>query len=225
MLLAAGLLLPGLGRDETRSPADATAWPWSAVVLVQVASVSSVSRCTGFLIEARRVLTAAHCLSLPRVRHLARPESVHVLSGYRSGRFAAHVVAERLRVVEGWDSTSPGADAAVVTLAAPIGGPALPLTSALPGQPAMLGGYEQDRRQVLLADTACRIVGTIADRHGRVLRRHDCAATSGSSGAPLLVRNAAGEWAAAGLQTLAVRDGKGGLAVDSETLTALIASK
>jgi protease YdgD len=47
----------------------------------------------------------------------------------------------------------------------------------------MLGGYQQDRPEVLLADTGCRLLGLV---NGMLL--HDCAGTRGASGAPLLMR-------------------------------------
>ncbi len=216
-------LLPGLGPQEARRPVDATAWPWSAVVLIQI---PGVSRCTGFRIGPSAILTAAHCLYSRRLQHMVRPSSVHVLAGVQGDAYSSHKVALRYRVAEGWEVHGPaGLDAALLTLAEPILGRSLTLFAARSGQPAMLGGYEQDRGQRLVADAACHVMGTALDDHGHDLRRHDCAGTSGSSGAPLLVRDGSGEWAAAGLQ-VAARDGAaGGVAVADTTLAALIGSK
>jgi protease YdgD len=204
---------------------DVAAWPWSALVLVQV---PGVARCTGFMLDPRTVMTAAHCLFLPRVRHMARPDDIHVLSGYARGDYRGHSLITRYSTASGWDPgdehRAPGADAAVLTLATPLPGGALGLTPGQPGQAAMLGGYEQDRAQVLLADTDCRVMGLAGDAGG-LLRQHSCTATSGASGAPLLARDPAGRWAVAGLQIAAERGVAGGLAVDQSTLAALIASK
>lgn len=191
--------------------------------------VAGVSRCTGFLLDARTAITAAHCLYSSRVRHMVRPDSVHVLSLYQRGSFAAHTLAVSYRVAQGWlpldQAAGSGADAVALTLAAPLGSRFLTLSPARPGQAAMLGGYERDRAQILLADRECRVMGTAADAKGRPLRQHSCAATFGTSGAPLLVRAASGEWAAAGVQVVAVEGAAGGATVPSETLAALIASK
>ena len=193
-------------------------------MLVQV---PGISRCTGFLLGPRLAVTAAHCLYGVRVRHMLGAGSVHVLSAYSGGDYARHSVAASYRVpagfVAGDAGRSRGADVAVLTLAQPVGSAVLRLVAARTGAAAMLGGYNQDRAQVLLADPACRVVGTVADPAGRPLRRHSCAGTSGTSGAPLLVREAgSGEWEAAGVQVAAERGEPGGLAVPAETIEALL---
>ena len=199
--------------------------PWSALVLVQI---PGISRCTGFLLGPRLAVTAAHCLYGARVRHMLGAGSVHVLSGYSAGDYARHSVAVSYRVpaafVGGDGGQSRGADVAVLVLAEPVGSVALQLAAARPGEAAMLGGYNQDRAQVLLADPACQVIGAVADPAGRPLRRHSCAGTRGTSGAPLLVREAgSGPWAAAGVQVAAENGDSGGLAVPEETIQALLA--
>ena len=51
--------------------------------------------CTRFAIDARRILTAAHCLWLERPRNWTRPNSLRVLAGYDRGQYRQH-----MRVVE-----------------------------------------------------------------------------------------------------------------------------
>jgi len=220
--LLAAVLLPGLGQGDTRGRVDAAVPPWSALALVQM---PGVSRCTGFLIAPRMVVTAAHCLYAPRVRRLLWPGAVHVLSGFSGGGYTGHSVVASYRVPAGFIPTneggSRGADVAVLALAQPLGAVTLRLAAAQAGEAAMLGGYNQDRAQVLLADSACRIMGVLADAAARPLRRHSCAGTRGTSGAPLLVRDH-GQWVAAGVQVAAVEGGIGGLAVPSETIQALL---
>ena len=82
----------------------------------------------------------------------------------------------------------------------------------------MLGGYEQDRSHVMLADTRCSIVDIVHDPAGRVLLHHSCAATRGVSGAPLLVRTGEGRWIVAGVATLAAPSVSGGYAVPVATI-------
>jgi protease YdgD len=220
-MLLGGAGPPGVGAG-VRVPVDVSAAPWSSLVRVQI---PGVSRCTGVVVAPRLVLTAAHCLFSLRAAHFAPPASIHVLTGYARGDFAFHTVAVTYRIAPGWrpDRGAPalGADAAIVVLADSLSAPALPLTDAASG-PVRLGGYNQDRAELLEADPDCRILGRAADAAGRPLLRHDCAATRGTSGAPLLVQTANG-WAIAGLQ-VAVTTGRGGAAVPAAALRPLLAA-
>jgi protease YdgD len=205
----------GLGEAEARAAVEAAAPPWSSLVRVQS---EAGGHCTGVLVAPDRVLTAAHCLVAPRTRAWLRPERVNLLAGYDRGDFRGHAVAASY-VTGAYDPAAGGprsADWAVLRLAAPLPAPALPVVAASPGMPAMLGGWQRDRAHALLADTACRIEGMGRDAAGPLLV-HDCAATRGSSGGPLLVR-AEGRWAVAGVQSAARREGRGGLAVPAAGL-------
>lgn len=220
--LLAGLLLPGLGSGDARVPVSVADPPWSALARVQV---PGVSRCTGFFVAAGTVVTAAHCLWDGHVRRTVRPGQIHVLAGYDHGGYHAHAVARGYRVGAGYAggaNTGLGGDVAVLTLDAAIGAAALPWADAArPGEATMLGGYEQDRAETLLADTACRTMGRIADAGGRPILQHACAATGGTSGAPLLVRRD-GRWAVAGVNVAASVGDVGGLAVPAATARALL---
>ncbi|KAA0583958.1 trypsin-like serine protease [Azospirillum sp. B21] len=198
-------LLPGVGPGDRRVPVDASAAPWRSVVRVQT---NLAGRCTGALVGPRTVLTAAHCLFNPRTRRFLQASSLHVLFGYDRGEFTRHVTVARVATDPAYDpaAASPmvSADWAVLTLAeaAPESVPPLPVSAApLPaGTPLMLGGYSQDRAQILMADRDCRMLGESAG-----LLVHDCDATRGTSGGPLLVRSAdrqgasGGGWAVAGV--------------------------
>ncbi|CAO3446353.1 trypsin-like serine peptidase [Azospirillum largimobile] len=198
-------LLPGVGPGDRRVPVDASAAPWRSVVRVQT---NLAGRCTGALVGPRTVLTAAHCLFNPRTRRFLQASSLHVLFGYDRGEFTRHVTVARVATDPAYDPAAPNpvvsADWAVLTLAeaAPESVPPLPVSAApLPaGTPLMLGGYSQDRAQILMADRDCRMLGESAG-----LLVHDCDATRGTSGGPLLVRSAGrdgaagGGWAVAGV--------------------------
>ncbi len=54
-----------------------------------------------------------------------------------------------------------------------------------PGTAVVLGGYSQDKAQIITADTACMVLGTDRTAKGPVLI-HDCNGTRGTSGSPLL---------------------------------------
>lgn len=104
-----------------------------------------------------------------------------------------------------------------MTVETPIGTAdrVLPVARELPRPetPAMLGGYEQDRSQLVAADIECAVLGLAQDAAGHLLIRHSCAGTRGVSGAPLLVRVAGGGWAVAGVASTAGLGASGGNAV------------
>jgi protease YdgD len=216
LLLGAASPLPGLGEADGRVRVDGATAPWTAVARLQV---PGVSRCTAVLVGPRTALTAAHCLWERRLGHFAPPDSVHVLARYTAGSFSAHTIAAAYRISAGFDPLRPdadrAADVAVVTLTETLGDDVLPLATAapLPGTTAMLGGYNQDRAEVIDADTACHIVSA-----GPTLLVHDCAGTRGTSGGPLLVRGADGAWRVAGLQVGAFAGRSGGVAVAASVL-------
>lgn len=215
---------PASATLPARRPVSVAEPPWSALVRVQV---PGVSRCTGFLVAADRVVTAAHCLWGQRTQRMVPAESVHVLTGYDHGHYRAHSVVASFRTGPAYRPRAGAGqddDVAVLTLAKPIGTVVLPwATHIQPGEAAMLGGYEQDRAETLLADTDCRLMsGTDGGGGGRPLIAHACAATRGTSGAPLLVRGADGGWAVAGVNVAAAIGDVGGLAVPASTVRAML---
>ncbi len=202
-------LLPGVGAGDRRVPVVETEAPWRSLVRVQT---NLGGRCTGALVAPARVVTAAHCLFNARTRRFLPESSLHVLFGYARGTYSRHVLVSAVATDPAYDPAAPrpvlSADWALLTLAgpAPAGVPPLALSTAPPavGTAVMLGGYSQDRAQILMADRDCRILGMAAG-----LLAHDCDATRGTSGGPLLVREGDGrgdDWAVAGVGVAAARE-------------------
>jgi len=215
--LQRGEQLPGVGADDPRRPANLRLAPWNALGRVQT---ELGARCTGVMVAPDRVLTAAHCLIAPRTRNFVQPGSVHFLLGYDRGQWAAQARVRTYVTGDGYDAERgpAGADWALLTLERPIGDSrrVLPLLRQVPPArtPVMLGGYQQDRPEVLMADTDCRVLGLRRSPDGHAVIVHDCAGTRGASGAPLLAQLANGAgWGVAGVLSSVSADMALGFAV------------
>lgn len=198
--------LPGIGAEDRRAPVDPEQAPWSSLVKIQT---NLGGRCTGVLAGRRAVMTAAHCLYNARTRRYLPPSSLHVLFGYRRGDYSGHSRVAGFTVDPKHDPVRPleglAGDWAVLELAedAPPGIPALALEESAPpeGAAVALGGYSQDKAQIVTADTACRLLGRVRVPDGDLLM-HDCAGTRGTSGAALLAERE-GKWRVVGIAVAA----------------------
>jgi protease YdgD len=195
-------LLPGVGALDRRLAVDVRLPPWNAVAKVQT---NIATRCTGALVGPDAVMTAAHCLYNRRIHAFLQPGSLHVLFGYEQGGYFRHAQVVRYVVGDGFDGAEPArhpaSDWARLELAEAVPPAIEPLRLAkefpLPGTPVALPGYNQDRIHRLMADTSCRITG-IAVIRGERLLTHDCSATRGTSGGPLLAQRG-DHWEAVGI--------------------------
>lgn len=183
-------LLPGIGALDRRQAVDVRLPPWNAIAKVQT---NTATRCTGALVGPGTVMTAAHCLYNRRTHALLQPGSLHVLFGYEQGGYVRHAHVVRYVVGEGFDGAEPArhpaSDWARLELAEAVRPAIEPLRLAkefpFPGTVVALPGYNQDRIHQLMADTSCRITGASMMRGERLLT-HNCSATRGTSGGPLL---------------------------------------
>lgn len=195
-------LLPGVGVVDRRLAVDVRLPPWNAIAKVQT---NIATRCTGALIGPDIVMTAAHCLYNRRTHALLQPGSLHVLFGYEGGGYFRHSQVKRYVVGEEFDGAEPAqhpaSDWARLKLAEAVPPEIEPLrlSKEFPasGTAVALPGYNQDRIHRLMADTSCRITGTSMICGERLLT-HDCSATLGTSGGPLLARRG-GHWEAVGI--------------------------
>jgi protease YdgD len=206
--------VPGLGATDPRQAVPADRAPWNAVGEVEAAE----NRCSGVLVGPRRVATAQHCLIDATGRALVRPNQVTFRLGTRTARATAIAAGPGfdLALEQPWRS-----DWALLTLDAPLGeGRALRLSREPPreGTALALPGWQHDRPGALVADLRCRVVtmGTFGPQG--MLVGHNCAGTMGSSGAPLIAREADGTHVVVGVQAKAALGRALGVAVPAFAL-------
>ena len=191
---------------DRRVPVDPNEPPWNAIAKVQT---NIGEHCSGVLIAPSVVLTAAHCLYNPHTRALLQPVSLHVLFGYQRGQYRWHRQVARIAVGPGFDGTAgrpqPG-DWARLEFTETVPVTPLPLVGGGIGSglAVALAGYNQDRAQLLMADLDCHVLHVAMPPGGATFIFHDCAATRGTSGAPLLTKRDGG-WAVVAINIAASR--------------------
>ena len=72
---------------------------WNAVGRLNVAGNRV---CTATLISPDEVITAAHCLFHQVTRHLAHPEDIHFVAGFRRDTYAALVHVSAVAILPGY---------------------------------------------------------------------------------------------------------------------------
>ncbi len=152
--------------------------------------------CTGVLVAADAVLTAAHCVTRDERTAPEHPGGILFAAGWRDGRATAlrHARAVVLPAPRALLGGAIPYDLALVVLDAPVGDVAplgLAGADAVAGR-AVIVGYAH------VAPAAAKVVGcAVLGEAGGVVAL-DCAAQPGFSGGPVLLPTAAG-WQVAGI--------------------------
>jgi hypothetical protein len=84
-----------LGPADQRAPVSSGTWPWNAIGRINVVyGPAHRGHCTGTLIGAQHIVTAAHCLFDTRLNTFVKPHQVHFVAAQsRDGQFQSHGVA------------------------------------------------------------------------------------------------------------------------------------
>ncbi|MGF1641192.1 MAG: trypsin-like serine peptidase [Rhodospirillales bacterium] len=191
--------LPGIVGKDDRVVLDTAAWPWIAIGRINRAGGGF---CTGSLVAADVVLTAAHCFYDTRSRRTIGAGEIHFVAGYRRGDYLAHAIARRivtsptLRFDPRGGIGEPSDDWALVVLDRPMAIRPIPVRRLRPTPHSeqdrawptvMVAGYSRDRPHLLSLHQECAIADRVSS--DRIVI-HSCDATHGTSGAPLLTGTA-----------------------------------
>jgi protease YdgD len=175
----------GLDRLDTREDLRG----WEAVGRVDIAEGGF---CTGTLIAADLVLTAAHCVIEPGGAPIDAAR-ITFRAGFADGVAIAERPVQRTVAAEGFSGREPApveemlSDVALLQLARPIpSGLISPFVVDLPGagDEVSVVSYAQGREEALSWQRVCRVLG---QQDGFIAV--DCDVTYGSSGAPVLDRS------------------------------------
>ncbi|MGZ8915237.1 MAG: trypsin-like serine peptidase [Methylobacter sp.] len=175
----------GIIGEDDRELLDPQAWPWLAIGRV---NRTSGGFCTGTLVAPDLVLTAQHCLVNHHTGRRVAPDTVHFLAGYRRGEWLSHGVGRAFLLPDSSANGPPALadDWVLVILEKALNVTPIPVIAISQGQAAgarlARAGYARNRPHLLSLHERCAILG-----RGDNVLVHDCDATYGDSGSPLLM--------------------------------------
>ncbi|MGH6947701.1 MAG: trypsin-like serine protease [Kiloniellales bacterium] len=181
-----------------RLEVDGLEYPWSAIGRV---NAGGRGHCTGFLVAADRVITAAHCLYVFVEGRWRGPAELHFVAGYQRDRVVIHSavtgydVSRQFKPLDGPSAANALHDWAILRLAEPIGERAGWLAMKAPDSATMTAlkagrshliqaGYHRRAQHVMSAALDCPLTAVFNRGLGLA---HACDLAEGDSGSPLLL--------------------------------------
>ena len=185
-------LRPGIIGDDDRVRVEQRGAPWNAVGQVNVGGYRRVGQCTGTLIAADVVLTAAHCVADP-FRGAPFPlHDIHFLAGVRGAENGGHSTAKCLHFLADYKFAPPDPDFATdmveVVLNKKLDVAPMRIAEDVDPRarlPLVHAAYPADRRFALSAHFGCQLLQADANPP---LWFTDCDTHPASSGGPLLTK-------------------------------------
>ena len=173
------------GQDDRRL-VDMSSRPWPAVGRINIKGYRSRHHCTGTLVAADKVITAAHCLVDAKTKQPFSTDRIFFLAGLERGE---HKELGRGKCVSflsvSKNATTPYKDdAALITLTENLTTAPAPVATQTfsKGTPIIHAGYTKDRPFSLAADGTCTLQ-SLSDG----VWVTDCDTNFGASGGPVLV--------------------------------------
>ena len=181
------LALPAAAQDTPLTEAEHAAW--TAIGRVNTGGLAKRTGCTGTLIAADLVLTAAHCVP-ERARREEKPEAVHFVAGYFRDDYAAHRTAAEIYVHPGYVPGERAADRLHTDQALLVLDEPIPAEEVAPLPLAPIPGFADDVEILAYANRRPGALGRAGPCTAVALSPRlfglTCPVWGGNSGAPLL---------------------------------------